>query len=511
MSEQQDFYELLGVEPTSSVSEIKEAFRRLAQKYHPDRGSITAEHVELFKRITEAYRVLSNIQARNDYNREQGYLFHESVTIGGVGVPEAAVERQDPTTIDIATPERDWNRLHQLAGGRDDLQVEHKLAQTDEAEMQRLQAEADDVTAWGDLDGAPVSGGIFSGLLGGRRKERKNVRRGELKKNLKRQLEEENTPKRPSKIFETKATAKQRKKSVIDNSVGAASVADPLRNDRVFQFQITAIEAALGTRREIVLNTGNQDKLNKLIVDIPPGIENDSAIEVARGWERATAKIRVVQDPRFAVLGNDIYLRIPITLKEALDGARITVPGLKGVHEVTLKAGHSVGDHIRVEDAGISKGSERGCLIAIPFVVSPTQLSLTLEAAAKSVDSHYERDVRGEFSQNPLQALYSLEDSDQLTLFPPITFGEAIFGARFEFTVRGVQVRCEIPKGWDFRKEIISTEYMASLKKLVRLIPGIAIPQRSSGELQGAALAIEQHFLAGPRSSLPRTLAPKTS
>ena len=54
MSEKRDYYDVLGVEKSASASDLKNAFRRLARKYHPDRS--TEEDAEdRFKEIQEAY------------------------------------------------------------------------------------------------------------------------------------------------------------------------------------------------------------------------------------------------------------------------------------------------------------------------------------------------------------------------------------------------------------------------------------------------------------------------
>jgi len=63
-----DYYKILGVNKTASDSEIKKAYRKLAMKYHPDhtKGDKSAE--ETFKKISEAYAVLSDKEKRKQYD-----------------------------------------------------------------------------------------------------------------------------------------------------------------------------------------------------------------------------------------------------------------------------------------------------------------------------------------------------------------------------------------------------------------------------------------------------------
>jgi molecular chaperone DnaJ len=63
-----DYYAELGVSKTASSDEIGRAFRKLAARYHPDRNPGDKSAEEKFKRIAEAYNVLSDPKARAAYD-----------------------------------------------------------------------------------------------------------------------------------------------------------------------------------------------------------------------------------------------------------------------------------------------------------------------------------------------------------------------------------------------------------------------------------------------------------
>ena len=74
-----NYYDILGVSKTATADEIKKAYRKLAHKYHPDKGEGNDAR---FKEVNEAYQVLSSSEKRSQYD-QYGQTFEDAQRSGG--------------------------------------------------------------------------------------------------------------------------------------------------------------------------------------------------------------------------------------------------------------------------------------------------------------------------------------------------------------------------------------------------------------------------------------------
>lgn len=81
-----DLYKVLGIERTASQKQIKEAYYKLARRYHPDLSPSNDVSIKKFNIITQAYKVLVDLDKRLNYKIrleefEQSNLFAKNVII----------------------------------------------------------------------------------------------------------------------------------------------------------------------------------------------------------------------------------------------------------------------------------------------------------------------------------------------------------------------------------------------------------------------------------------------
>ncbi|KAK4356823.1 hypothetical protein RND71_022433 [Anisodus tanguticus] len=78
ITETKSFYELLGIQETVSLFEIKQAYKQLARKYHPDVSppGRVEEYTQRFIRVQEAYETLSDPKSRDMYDKDMSKGLH---------------------------------------------------------------------------------------------------------------------------------------------------------------------------------------------------------------------------------------------------------------------------------------------------------------------------------------------------------------------------------------------------------------------------------------------------
>ncbi len=105
--------------------------------------------------------------------------------------------------------------------------------------------------------------------------------------------------------------------------------------------------------------------------------------------------VRVAPHPHFKRSGSNLELRLPITIAEAIHGAKIDVPTPKGTVALKIPPMSSSGKKLRIAGRGVpAKGGESGDLIVELQIKLPPTLSETAKKALASSDSYYTESPR---------------------------------------------------------------------------------------------------------------------
>ena len=68
-----DYYKILGITEFETAENIKNAYRKLARKWHPDVAGNSNDVIERFKEINEAYQILSDKNKKAEYDRARSF------------------------------------------------------------------------------------------------------------------------------------------------------------------------------------------------------------------------------------------------------------------------------------------------------------------------------------------------------------------------------------------------------------------------------------------------------
>ncbi len=170
--------------------------------------------------------------------------------------------------------------------------------------------------------------------------------------------------------------------------------------DQHYSLKVSFIEAAQGTTKRITLPNGKS-----LDVRIPPGVEDGQTLRLkgqgapgTGGGEAGDALVEISVEAHafFSREGHDIHLDLPVTLPEAVLGAKVTVPTIHGKVTVTVPPGSTSGTTLRLKGKGIGhgKGGEHGDQFIKLKVMLPDKPDAELQAFLQQWSKTHPYDVR---------------------------------------------------------------------------------------------------------------------
>jgi molecular chaperone DnaJ len=348
-----DYYELLGVERSASDADIKKAYRKLAQRWHPDVNQEPEAAIK-FKEINEAYQVLSDPERRQRYD-----MFGRAGVDGGAGGGPSGFEGFGGFS-DIfdaffggaaAGGSARRGRPQPGADLRYDLRIsfEEAVKGTEKEIEFRVLGRCETCSGTGAKPGStPVTCPQCQG-----RGEVRSVRQTML-----------------GQMVNVNACPRCRGEGKI-------------------------VEAPCETCR----GDGRTEHKRALRVTIPAGIDEGHQIRLTnegevgpRGGPAGSlyVAVHVAPHPTLKRDGTELYFEAQVSIAQAALGARITVPTVDGDEEVEIKPGTQPATEIRLRGKGVPhlrRTGARGDLHVLVDVQVPTKLTKKqrelLEAYAK--------------------------------------------------------------------------------------------------------------------------------
>jgi len=170
--------------------------------------------------------------------------------------------------------------------------------------------------------------------------------------------------------------------------------------------------AARGGERRLTIARPTADggiRQETVTVRIPPGVSDGGRIRLpgkggeGRGGGPAGdlyARIRVRPHPVFRREGRDLYLDVPVSVREAVRGAQVEIPTLEGRVTLTVPPGTSSGQRLRLRGRGIARprGGSRGDLYAVVQIRVPRNPD-PAAAESKALDDLDPPDLREELEK----------------------------------------------------------------------------------------------------------------
>jgi molecular chaperone DnaJ len=326
MAARPDYYKILGVGKNASEEEIKKAYRKLARRYHPDRNPGDKRAEERFKEISQAHDVLSDPDKRKQYDRGSGPF--------GFNMPGGF----DPSSFGSGFGDILSNLFGGGAGG-----AGRSGGARGEARVARGRDLETEVSLSFDqaVDGAQVPLAVPTS-------QPCSTCQG--------------TGAKPGTSPRVCPVCNGR--GVETQSQGIFSLSQPCSNCGGAG---TVIDDPCPTCG----GSGAQRSVRRLRVNIPAGVREGSRIRLAgkgesgpRGGDPGDLYVvtHVASSPVFKRVGDNLEVEVPLTIPEAIRGAVIEVPTLRGAKRLRVPRGtkHGTVQRLRGEGSPRLGGKTRG-------------------------------------------------------------------------------------------------------------------------------------------------------
>lgn len=164
--------------------------------------------------------------------------------------------------------------------------------------------------------------------------------------------------------------------------------------DMAYTMNVSFIDAAQGAEKAVMINGKN------INVKIPSGTEDGQTLRLKglgnpspNGGEAGDVliTIKVEPHPYFKAEGLNILLDLPISIKEAVLGAKITVPTISGKVNVKVPPYSSSGEKLRLKGKGIKSKAGQGDEIITLKIIAPKTPDTALEEVLKAADDYVVR------------------------------------------------------------------------------------------------------------------------
>jgi DnaJ-class molecular chaperone len=223
---------------------------------------------------------------------------------------------------------------------------------------------------------------------------------GKISNTIKREEAGDSLWSKVTKSFFTKPEDTNTHTKKSEDKSTSASFGRDESDERVFQFTVDALESIIGASRELALK--NADGTPRLIkVRIPAGSADGSTLRIKLGnGESVRIKIFISDHRNVLREGNNITLRVPITLGEALNGTQTEIPGIHGPLKFVLTPNWDVAKRIRYKQQGLGDGDERGDFYIEAYIVLPQEITQDARRAAMSIEQCYVKNPRSILASN---------------------------------------------------------------------------------------------------------------